>query len=87
MVDPLSISSLALQLVRTTREIYGIWKSISGASAEYVVIADCLDLISKILQELGPAKEDHQISERVVCLALERCQTQLQEFWLVIDDL
>ncbi len=87
MVDPLSVSSLTLQLIGTAREIYGVWKLLSEASAEFSIISDRLELVNAILQELTVVEDSQQTSNHIVLLALERSQKQLEELRLAISGL
>lgn len=84
MVDPLSVSSLTLQLVGTARELRRLWKLLSGASAEFSIITDRLELVNAILQELTVVEGSQQTSNHIVLLALERSQKQLEELRLAI---
>ena len=74
MVDPLSLSSLILQLIGTAREIYSLWKLLSGATAEFARVAGRLELIEMILQELSTVEETQEKSNKIVLWALERSQ-------------
>lgn len=87
MVDPLSVSSLALQLIGTAREIYGVWKLLRGASAESAIVSDRLELVYAILQELTVVEGNQQNSNSIVLLALERSRKQLEEFRLTVSSL
>ena len=87
MVDPLSVSSLTLQLIGTAREIYGVWKLLSGASAEFAIIADRLEVVTTILHELTALEGSQQTPPPIVLLSLERSRKQLEELRLVVTGL
>ena len=83
MVDPLSLSSLILQLIGTIQEIHGVWKLLKGASAEFARAMDRLELIDMILQELSTSEEIKGNPHKIVLWALKRSQKQLEELHLV----
>lgn len=87
MADPLSLISLTLQLIGTAREICGVWKLLSGASADFTIVADRLELINVILKELSTLEENEQSSNHITLLALERSLKQLEELRLAVTTL
>ena len=87
MADSLSATSLTLQLVETAREIYGVWELLSGASAEFIIVADRLELINMILKELSTLEETEQNSNHITLLALQRSLKQLEELRLAVTGL